>query len=258
VKKNRRYSSSPNSRRRSAPINRIALSVTLIGCVVVAMVCGQALDQRQRIADAGLKAEWGEGRASLMLPRTEQESKELTVRARVERVSGVSGRPLLSTERWQASEPVLVDGLDVSDMFVQPFTLKRSLQSGFRTEGVTLEVAWERPETFLDLGIGQTSNGAVMLRFRQDSVQSFLRSHSGILIPGEKVAGDPLKGCERYEVSVAADDVSVLCAGRKIIGVAYPGAANGQVFVASNLEAREVGMLSIKGTLGAARTEDNA
>lgn len=222
------------------------------------MVCGRALDHRQRTAYAGGKAEWEEGRASLMLPRTEQESKELIVRARVERLSGVSGRPLLSTERWQASDPVFVDGLDVSDMFVQPFILKRSLQSGFRTEGVVLEVAWERPETFLDLGIGQTSNGAVMLRFTRDSAQSFLRSHSGILIPGEKVAGDLLKGCERYEVSVAPDDVSVLCAGRKIIGVAYPGAANGRVFVASNLEAREVRILSIKGTLGETKTEDNA
>lgn len=225
---------------------------------MVAVVCGRALDQRHRTADAGLKADWREGRASLMLPRSEQESKELMVRSHVERLSGVSARPFLSSERWQASEPVFVEGLDVSDMFVQPFVLKRSLQSGFRTEGATLEVAWERPETFLDLAIGQTSKGAVMLRFRQDGVQSFLRSHSGILIPGEKVAGELLKGCDRYEVSVATDDVSVLCAGRKIIGVVYPGAANGKVFVASNLEAREVGMLSIKGALGEAKTEDNA
>ncbi len=225
---------------------------------MVAVVCGRALDQRQRVASAGLKAGWEEGRASLMLPRTERETQELAVRARVERLSGVSGRPLLSTERWQASEPVFVDGLDVSDMFAQPFTLKRSLQSGFRAEGATLEVAWERPDTFLDLGIGQTSNGSLMLRFTRESVRAFLRSHSGILIPGETVDGEQLKGCERYEVSVAPDDVSVLCAGRKIIGIAYPGAANGKVFVASNLEAREVKMLSIKSSLGDTKTEDNA
>jgi hypothetical protein len=193
-----------------------------------------------------------------MLPRTDQESRELMVRARVERFSGVSGRPLLSTERWQAAEPVLIDGLDVSDMFVQSFTLKRSLQSDFRTESVSLEVAWDRADTFLDLGIGQTSNGAVMLRFAAGELRAFLRSHSGILIPVQSVGVESLKGCERYEVSVAQEDVSVLCAGRKILGISYPGAAHGKVFLASNLEPHEVKMLSIKGALGDAKTEDNA
>ncbi len=225
---------------------------------MLAVVCGRALDQRQRTAHAGLKADWEEGRASLMLPRTERESQELAVRSRVERLSGVSGRALLSRERWEASEPVLVDGIDVSDMFVQTFTLKRSSIGGFHLDSATLAFKWERPDTFFDLGVGQTSNGAVMLRFTPEGVRSFLRSHSGILIPQAQVSRAHLKEGERYEVSVTPDGVSVSCAGEKIVEVAYPGAAKGRVLVASNLEPREVGMLSIKGTLGDTKTEDNA
>ncbi len=225
---------------------------------MIAVVCGRALDQRQRLAVAGLHSEWQDGRASLMLPRTEQESQELAVRARVERLSGVPSRPMLSAERWQPSEPILIDGVDVSDLFVQPFALKRSLNNGFRTESIALGVLWERPDTFLDLVLGQTSDGAVMLRFTKDGIRSFLRSHSGILIPGESAGGESIQGCKRYDISVGTNDVSVSCADNKVLGVAYSGVSHGKVFVASNLKAQEVGMLSIKGMIGESKTEDNA
>jgi hypothetical protein len=258
VKKNRRYYSSSRSSKRSSPATRFVLSLSLLGCVAIAAVCGRALDQRQRLAMAGTDPSWENGRASLSLPPTEQESNERRVRQQVEHLSGVPGRPLLSSERWQAIEPILIDGVNVSDMFAQPFVLKRSLANGFRTESVSLQASWQRPDTYLDLVLGQTSNGAVMMRFAKDGVRAFLRSHSGISIPGESVATDVTQGCERYEISVTTSDVTVSCGDRKILGVAYPSASEGMVSIASNLAAQEVSVLSIKGMLGESKTEDNA
>jgi hypothetical protein len=143
-------------------------------------------------------------------------------------------------------------------MLAHPFVLKRSLLKGFRAEQVAFEASWKRPEAFLDLVLGEASHGSVMLRFRPLGVQAFLRSHSGILVPVEMRTGSDLAGCERYEVSVSSDDVSLICAARKVLSVAFPGVSQGRVLVSSNLTAKDVQRLSIKGAVGDLKTEDDA
>jgi len=264
VKKNRRYSSGRASRTGfrsgagSAHQSRLTLSIGLILCVLVAGICGRALDQRQRTALSEDRSAWTEGRASLKFPPLQQGAAEHDTRARVERISDLPGTALLSTQRWQAVQTVLVDGVDVSDMLTHPFVLKRSLIKGFRAEQVAFEASWKRPEAFLDLVLGEASHGSVMLRFTPGGVQSFLRSHSGILVPVETRSGSDLAGCERYEVAVLTDDVSLVCSARKVLSVAFPGVSQGRVLVSSNLTGQEVQMLSIKGAVGDVKTEDGA
>jgi hypothetical protein len=143
-------------------------------------------------------------------------------------------------------------------MFTQQFTLRRSLQSGYRVASVVLDAALGRADSFLDLGLGANTNGGVVLRFSHGSIESFMRSHSGKLIPGEVVSGDSIASCERFELTVAADQVQVSCAGGAVLSVSYPAVSQGKLFVASNLLSSELRELSIKGAIGDLSTEDKA
>lgn len=227
--------------------------------VVVAALCGQALDQRQRLVLTARVVQLDDARASLALPRTVAQLAEDGVRARIEQLSGVEGAPLLAKDRWEAAEPIMVDGVDVSDMFTQEFILRRSVRSSYRFQSATIEAIWERPHSFLDLGVALTANGALVVRFSKGELRSFFRSHSGRLIPHEVVSGERVGACSRFEVTLVGDDgVQVVCEGERVLEVRYPAPAQGRVFVVSNLTAGELRALRVRGTDGDQQTEDPA
>jgi hypothetical protein len=238
---------------------RLAAYAGVFLSVVVAALCGQSLDQRQRQVRAARVVQLDDARASLALPRTVAQLAEDGVRARIEQLSGVEGAPLLSTQRWEAAEPIMVDGVDVSDMFTQEFVLRRSVRSSYRFKSATIDAIWERPHSFLDLGVALTANGALVVRFSKGEVRSFFRAHSGRLIPHEVASGERVGACNRFEVALVGDDrVQVVCEGERVLEVHYPTPAQGRVFLASNLTAGELLALRVYGTDGEQPSEDPA
>jgi hypothetical protein len=173
--------------------------------------------------------------------------QELALKDRIEKMSGLEGRPLLSLDQWVPVEPIVVDGIDVSNLFVGEFSYKPSLEGSFQFSKFVLDAVFTRPETFFDFGI-PVESGALVVRFSGSSVEAFSRSGSGAdLVPLDGMKVRPPAGCSRYELISTTAGQSVVCSGRTIMEIKTPIRRNGRVFAASNLTGGELRELSIAG-----------
>jgi hypothetical protein len=174
-------------------------------------------------------------------------AQQLELKERIEKLSGLEGRPLLSLDQWAPVEPIVVDGIDVSNLFVGEFSYKPSLEGRFQFSKFVLDAVFTRPETFFDLGV-PVESGALVIRFSGSSVEAFLRSSSGgDLVPLDGMKVQLSSGCSRYELVPTATAQSVVCSGRTVMEIKMPIRRNGRVFAASNLTGGELRELSIAG-----------
>jgi hypothetical protein len=173
--------------------------------------------------------------------------QELALKDRIEKLSGLEGRPLLSLDKWSPVEPVVVDGIDVSNLFVGEFTYKPSLEANFQFSKFVLDAVFKRPDTFFELGV-PVESGSVVVRFSATTVEAFSKPANGgalVSLEGMKVSipGD----CSRFELVLTGTGQSVVCLGRTIMEIKMPIRRNGRLFAASNLTGGELRELSIAG-----------
>jgi hypothetical protein len=223
---------------------RLKLSpLTLVSGIVVVAACvvGVVLDERVRLHDSSTD------RLRLRGELFANSPQELALKDRIEKLSGLEGRPLLSLDKWSPIEPVVVDGIDVSNLFVGEFTYKPSLEEDFQFSKFVLDAVFKRPDTFFELGI-PVESGALVVRFSASKVEAFSRpSNSQALLPIEGMRVTTPSDCSRYEVMATALGQAVVCSGRTLMEIKTPIRRNGRVFAASNLTGGELRELYIAG-----------
>jgi hypothetical protein len=212
-----------------------------IAAVIAACFVGVVLDERVRHHDSSTD------RLRVRSELFANSPQELALKDRIEKLSGLEGRPLLSLDQWVPVEPIVVDGIDVSNLFVGEFSYKPSLEGSFQFSKLVLDAVFTRAETFFDLGI-PVESGALVVRFSGSSVEAFSKSASGgDLVPLNGMKVTTPVGCSRYELVATATGQSVVCLGRTIMEIKMPNRRNGRVFAASNLTGGELRELSIAG-----------
>jgi hypothetical protein len=209
--------------------------------VVVACFVGVVLDERVRHHDSSTD------RLRVRSELFANSPQEIALKDRIERLSGLEGRPVLSLDTWAPVEPVVVDGIDVSNLFVGEFTYRRSLEANFQFSKFVLDAVFKRPETFFELGI-PVESGALVVRFSASTIEAFSKpSGEGALIPLEGMKVTAPTNCSRYELVATTTGQSVVCMGRTLMEIKIPNRRNGRVFAASNLTGGELRELSIAG-----------
>jgi hypothetical protein len=216
-------------------------TLTGAAAVVVACVVGTILDQRSEAKHS--PSDRVMAKQELFVEST----PEREAQARIEKLSGVKGAPLLSLEEWEPVTPTKVDGIDVSNLFAGEFSYKKSLTKDFQFSKLVLDASFARPGTFFDLGLPAAGNGSVIIRLSRDGIATFTRSESGVTEPLEVSKKVGSTGCGRVEVLRTPFGQSVVCEGITIAEIKAPNERQGRVFVASNLTAGEVKELSISG-----------
>lgn len=217
--------------------------LTLVSSIAVVAACvvGVILDERVRLHDSSTD------RLRLRSELFAHSPQELALKDRIEKLSGLEGRPLLSLDKWSPVEPVVVDGFDVSNLFVGEFTYKPSLEANFQFSKFVLDAVFKRPDTFFELGI-PVESGAVVVRFSATKVEAFSRpSNTQALLPLEGMHATTPSDCSRYEIVATTTGQSVVCSGRTMMEIKMPIRRNGRVFAASNLTGGELRELSIAG-----------
>lgn len=223
--------------RRSQQQNGWILGATLFGSTLIAALVGKTLDRRaleQRLLD--------DSKASMVAAAVPINPQHLDAQREVERLSGVSGRPLLSLERWIPKESFVLQGVEVGNMMSVPHVLRSSLTRGYVFQAASIDALWQRPDSFIDISIGGSSNGSTLLRFSPDAVEAFFASRKNTLVSIEKTAlvsrGLP---CQRFDVVASERRLTVSCDGAQVISLPEaPTAFEGRVSVASNLTHGEV------------------
>jgi hypothetical protein len=213
------------------------LGATLCGASFIAALVGRTLDLRameQRALD--------ESKASLSNSSVPVISANIDAQREVEKLSGVFGRPLLSLERWLPAESFTLHGVELGNMVSVRHDLRSSLARGYVFTSASLDAIWQRPDGFLDLSLGRSSNGSTLLRFSPDAVEAFFASRKNTLVSIEKTAlvsrGLP---CQRFDVVASERRLTVSCDGAQVISLPEaPTAFEGRVSVASNLTHGEV------------------
>lgn len=225
-------------------MRRLSLSPKMLVsslAVVVACVVGVVLDERVRSHDSS------HDRLRVRSELFANSPEELALRDRIQKLSGLEGRPLLSLSEWAPVEPIVVDGIDVSNLFVGEFSYKPSLERGFQFSRFVLDAVFTRADTFFELGV-PVDTGSLVVRFSGTSVQAFSRPASGgELTPLEGMKATVPGGCGRYEMVVTPIGQSVVCSGRTVMEIKIPNRRNGRVFAASNLTGGELRELYIAG-----------
>lgn len=176
--------------------------------------------------------------------------------ATVEQLSGVRGAGPFSLQAWLPSEPVLLDGQNVSSLFTQEFTLRTSLRPDYTLSRVSFSPRWTRPDGFLELGIGGSRNGAVLLRFSADGVEPFFVSRSGIRVPIQQGSGEQRKRCGHYDVVVQEQSLNISCDSSVQREIPAVFSAKGVLFATSNLLQGDLADLVVVGRVGGSEVED--
>lgn len=218
-------------------------SKTVVSVLAVFTACfvGVVLDERVRNHDLSNDRLRVRGELFAHSPQ------ELALRDRIEKLSGLEGRPLLSLDDWTPVEPVVVDGIDVSNLFVGEFSYKPSLRENFQFSRFVIDAVFTRPETFFELGV-PVQSGSLVVRFSGAAVEAFSRpANGGELTPIEGMKTTLSTPCSRYELLASEVGQSVVCAGRTLMEIKIPNRRNGRVFAASNLTGGELRELSIAG-----------
>ncbi|MEY4701243.1 MAG: hypothetical protein RL326_1430 [Pseudomonadota bacterium] len=225
-------------------MRRLNLSPTTLVSVIAAVAAcfvGVVLDERLRHHDSS------SDRLRVRSELFAHSPQQLALKDRIEKLSGLEGRPLLSLDQWVPVEPIVVDGIDVSNLFVGEFSYKPSLEGKFQFSKFVLDAVFTRPETFFDLGV-PVESGALVIRFSGSSVEAFSQSSGGRdLVPLDGMKAQLSPGCSRYELLSTATGQSVVCSGRTVMEIKMPIRRNGRVFAASNLTGGELRELSIAG-----------
>jgi hypothetical protein len=221
----------------------------------VAFFVGAALDKRaaQESIRDGYKA-------SLSGAQMQGSSVQgADVQGEIELLSGVSGKPLLSLDRWLPKESLRLHGVEVANMMSRPHYLRRSLNRGYVFRGAVVDAVWQRSDSFVDLALGETSNGATLLRLSPQSVEAFFASRKNRLVSIEKTALAPSDTpCQRFEVSASERQLSVSCDGGAPVLTLHPAptAFDGRVSIASTLAHGEVRDLVVTGRIRDAEFQD--
>ncbi len=221
----------------------ILSSKTVVSTLAVFAACfvGVLLDERVRNHDLSNDRLRVRGELFAHSPQ------ELALRDRIEKLSGLEGRPLLSLEDWSPVEPIVVDGIDVSNLFVGEFSYKPSLGRDFAFSRFVLDAVFTRPETFFELGV-PVESGSLVVRFSGSLVEAFSRpAGGGELTPISGMKVSLPAGCGRYEVIASEVGQSVVCSGKTVMEIKIPNRRNGRVFAASNLTGGELRELYIVG-----------
>lgn len=176
-------------------------------------------------------------------------SPRMHAQREMEKLSGVSGRPLLSLDRWIPKESFVLQGVEVGNMVSVQHYLRSSLNRGYVFTSASVDAVWQRPESFLDLSIGGSANGSTLLRFSPQMVEAFFASRKNRLVSIEKTAlasrGAP---CQRFDVLATGRQLTVSCDGSLALSLdEAPTAFEGRVSVASNLMHGEVRDLVVTG-----------
>jgi hypothetical protein len=141
----------------------------------------------------------------------------------------------------------VVDGIDVSNLFVGEFSYKPSLDRGFQFSKFVLDAVFTRPDTFFELGV-PVDTGSLVVRFSGTTVQAFSRPASGReLTPLEGMKTTLPNSCGRYEMVATPLGQTVVCSGKTVMEIKIPNRRNGRVFAASNLTGGELRELYIAG-----------
>jgi hypothetical protein len=214
---------------------------TATAAVVVACLVGTILDRR--IDHAHSSADRVMVKQEIFLDSTPEKERE--VQAQIEKLSGIKGAPLLSLQEWVPVGPVVVDGVDVSNLFSGEFSYKRSLEKDFQFSKLVLDASFGRPGTFFDLGVANGTDSAVVVRLSGNGVSTFNRTAQGVLEPLESTKTALPAGCSRFEVLQTQASQSIVCQGITVAEIKAPFRRQGRVFVASNLTRGEVRELSI-------------
>ena len=214
---------------------------TATTAVVVACLVGTILDKR---------IEQTHSSADRVMVKQEvfvdsMPEKEREVQTQIEKLSGIKGAPLLSLEEWVPVGPVIVDGVDVSNLFSGEFSYKPSLEKDFRFSKFALDASFGRQGTFFDFGVSTGPDSAVVVRLTRSGVSTFTRGATGVLEPLESATSALPEGCSRFEVVQNQASQSVVCKGITLTEIKAPFRRQGRVFVASNLTSGEVRELSI-------------
>lgn len=217
-------------------------SLLCVGAGFAAFLVGLRLDQRLRSVPIQ------EPHAMVRPEIFQQATHEGEVRARIEKVSGVKGTLFFAPDEWVPAEPVIVEGVDVSDLFAGEFVLKRSLQADFRFSKAIVEATFTRPDTFVDLGIPVSPDAWLVLRFSNGGIKALRRMATGTFEPvSPDINREPLPQCARYEVVASEGKLEAVCEGKTMLRLGALDKYHGRVFVASNLMRGEVRELKIEG-----------
>jgi hypothetical protein len=214
---------------------------TATAAVVVACVVGTILDNR--IDDSLSASDRIMVKKELFLDAAPEKAR--AVQTQIEKLSGIKGAPLLSLEEWVPVNPVIVDGVDVSNLFSGELSYKRSLEKNFQFSKLVLDASFGRPGTFFDFGVSGGADSAVIVRLSGSGVATFNRAAGGVLEPVESAKAPLPVGCSRFEVLQKSDSQSVVCQGITVAEIKAPFRRQARVFVASNLTRGEVRELSI-------------
>ena len=215
--------------------------VVTVAVVCAACLVGVVLDLRlESLRD-------GDARASLGTDLVVVPEPERQLRERIEVASGLKGRPLLSLEEWRAVEPIVIDGVDVSNMFSGEFIYSGSLSSDFRFSGAVVDAVFSRAGTFLDLGVPSGPNTSTVFRFSARGVEPFRRIGRGPLEPVDHTAFPSTEACSHFQVVTNPGEQSVVCDGITRLQIKVRTGQQGGVWVASNLTGGEVRELKISG-----------
>jgi hypothetical protein len=220
------------------------LGATLFGSMLIAAFVGRTLDRRaleQRALD--------DSKASMIASMLPGNTHTIDAQREVERLSGVAGRPLLSLERWIPTESFVLQAVEVGNMMSVPHWLRSSLNRGYVFHSASIDAVWQRPDSFLDLSIGGSSNGSTLLRFSSGAVEAFFASRKNALVSIEKTAlASRGLSCQRFDVVASERRLTVSCDGSPALSLTEaPTAFEGRVSIASNLMHGEVRDLSITG-----------
>lgn len=214
---------------------------TATAAVVVACVVGTVLDKR--IEDSHSASDRVMVKQELFVDTAPEKERE--VQSQIEKLSGIKGSPLLSLEEWVPVNPVIVEGVDVSNLFSGELSYKPSLEKNFQFSKLVLDASFGRPGTFFDFGVASGSDSDVIVRLTGSGVSAFNRTAAGVLEPLESAKAPLPAGCNRFEVRQMSNVQSIVCQGITVAEIKAPFRRQGRVFVASNLTRGEVRELSI-------------
>ncbi len=243
--------------RRSHPL---AVALSSLCLLSLTIFVGWKLDSQRSAFSDGMSASSENARASLGTVDGQSESASADAykraAAKVERLSGVDGSGPFSLGSWLPSDPVLVDGYNVSSLLAQEFTLRTSLRADYTLARLSFSPSWSGPDGFLEVGIGGSRNGAILLRFSADGVEPFFISRSELRVPIQKVSGEQRKRCSHYDVVAHEQSLSISCDSSVQLEVPTVVPVKGFLFVTSNLLKRELDDFVVVGKVGGSEVED--
>ena len=225
-------------------MKRYISPTTLTGAAAVFVAClvGATLDRR--VAHTHTSADRVMAKPEIFLDAT----PEREAQAHIEKLSGLKGEPLLSLEEWSPVNPVVVEGVDVSNLLSGEFSYKKSLDKDFQFSKLVIDASFARPGTFFDLGLPSGTNSSVIIRLSSAGISAFSRAGANGALEQLEVGKNALSaGCTRFEVLQNELGQSVVCQGITLAEIKAQNRRQGRVFVASNLTAGEVRELSISG-----------